>query len=524
MARRVTEVPGKEYCMRDVLEGWGITDQRWKNMSRKWRCKVVPFSDTETAIMRNLIDESPSVAQERYVSEVHKACGEDGLSTMLAGKGNDLPRPKLAFNSSWGVPGAELIDEKHLTIVHKLSEVFDHPQDKTPRNLQMFHRDTPDEPQIPILPSLFSWPDFLESTTVKCDKATRFSQKDALTTWHLDDCGEFVYQTALSSPLPKDAETPCLVGYNGKKVVKIFFCSPKWGYDFITQDQEQNRSGKFAQMDIWSAPDEWLPEADRLPVINLCLIEAGGRPLLMFPNVPHTVLTVDDSVLVEERRVSILFLDEVAYFVRRSRQSTAPPIFYDFVTNTCTDAAALREQVITPLFTILRDADAPQVGGESAELRKCVRRRAVASLRAIVKYDDVFYADAADRASIGTALKQFAPEESASELGDEISQENERLTTAVPLMPYGVLQHGRTGEHYAYTHVDGRPVFGPPRVTLAAARSDHKTLVSFLDFVSDQQSPEVAKALAAVAAVKEETEVPQAKVTTQDKALLDELF
>ena len=40
-----------------------------------------------------------------------------------------------------------------------------------------------------------------------------------------------------------------------------------------------------------------------LPVFKIALLEAGGRPLLSPPNVPHMVITVDTCVMVEQRRV-----------------------------------------------------------------------------------------------------------------------------------------------------------------------------------------------------------------------------
>eukprot|EP01061_Rhynchopus_euleeides_P023538 TRINITY_DN38289_c0_g1_i1.p1 TRINITY_DN38289_c0_g1~~TRINITY_DN38289_c0_g1_i1.p1 ORF type:complete len:535 (+),score=206.14 TRINITY_DN38289_c0_g1_i1:109-1713(+) len=532
---RVTQTPGETYCLRDVLQGWGVDPARWERMSPKWRCRLAPFSNTEDEILANLGQEMPSILERKYVADVHDACGEDGLSMMLQGEGNVLKRPKLAFNSSWGVPGADLIHESHLTVVHKLSDVFDHPENPTPRNLQMFHRNTPDEPNIPVLPSLFSWPGFLEETSIKCDKATRFSQKNALTTWHLDDCGEFVFQTALKSPV-KDTS---LIGLDGGAVVKIFFCTPKWAYDMVTQDQDQNRMMKFAQVDLWGERCERLPPSEDLPVITLCLIEAGGRPLLLYPNIPHTVLTVDDSVLVEERRVSTLFLDEVAYFYYRSRQSTQPPIMYSFVTDDCTDASRFERLAANPLMEIASNGDVSETlrrsGLSAASKSGAVKRRAYASLLSALKYDDVFTLSDAGRAKV-SALLHAANSSAAAEgnavlysegaraLHDDLMSENLRLIPGVSTLPYGVVRHYPTERFMAYCQVDGSPVFGPLRPTLAAATADRKSLFARLEFVSSKDSPEIQQALDELSPVDCPSVAEPAAGDAKTQALLDDLF
>ena len=69
----------------------------------------------------------------------------------------------------------------------------------------------------------------------------------------------------------------------------------------------------FAGLDLLDTPSLYLPSppegADNgaggpLPVFKIALLEAGGRPLLSPPNVPHMVITVDTCVMVEQRRVS----------------------------------------------------------------------------------------------------------------------------------------------------------------------------------------------------------------------------
>ena len=51
-----------------------------------------------------------------------------------------------------------------------------------------------------------------------------------------------------------------------------------------------------------------------LPTMHVALLEAGGPPLLSPPNWPHLVLTLQDCVMVEQRRVFRNVSDEVTPF------------------------------------------------------------------------------------------------------------------------------------------------------------------------------------------------------------------
>lgn len=91
------------------------------------------------------------------------------------------------------------------------------------------------------------------------DNATRLSKRGAVTWWHLDDCGEFVYQVRRNADQRPRARVPTehwftsyktaarcqvalplggaphLVGPNGLPVTKIFVFAPVDAYDLITQ-------------------------------------------------------------------------------------------------------------------------------------------------------------------------------------------------------------------------------------------------------------------------------------------------
>jgi hypothetical protein len=82
------------------------------------------------------------------------------------------------------------------------------------------------------------------------------------------------------------------------------------------QDRESNKTHRFSHLDLFTTPSHALPECgdgedDPLPTLIIAPLEAGGRPLLSPPNVPHLVMTLQHCVMVEERVIHTLFLDEV---------------------------------------------------------------------------------------------------------------------------------------------------------------------------------------------------------------------
>ena len=224
---------------------------------------------------------------------------------------------------------------------HRFSDVVS-PENATPLNLQMFHRGgdglsrcLPDGLEWP-LPELFRAardapqssadphaPTPAPARAVTVDKATRVSQRGALTWWHLDDGGEFVLQVGLpirqsrlrdpktwsdpgapSDPVPPHAHAPG----SSKPIVKVFVFADKASYKYIMQDGEANKTGRAACLDLFGTPTAFLPPPEVLPPLIVAPLAAGGRPLLSPPNAPHLVLTVQDCVMVEERRISTLFL------------------------------------------------------------------------------------------------------------------------------------------------------------------------------------------------------------------------
>ena len=183
-------------------------------------------------------------------------------------KFSSFERPKIAFLGGWGRPGTDMTSEEYMALVRNFSDVVD-PNNTTPRNLQMFHRDESEgsgAQQVPVLPRELEWPlpELLGGTGydqngVVVDNATRLSQRGAVTWWHLDDGGEFVLQVGL--PLHTNKQTnPHVWDESGKPIVKIFIFAPKSYYKLIMQDLETNKTGRTACLDLFGTPTEYLPE------------------------------------------------------------------------------------------------------------------------------------------------------------------------------------------------------------------------------------------------------------------------
>ena len=275
-------------------------------------------------------------------------------------------------------------------------------------NLQLFHRKEAELCQLPNLPRLLRWPRWFSpdcnhtdregngerlapssSSSSSCsssptstskllrhlDDATRVSCAGAITWWHLDDGGEFVLQVGL--PLRSHAETVTCdtgpvsfsssthndndndndidnnrdgssspVGPNGRPAVKLFIFLDRAEYSITVQDTETERSGRICGLSLFETPDESLPSP--APTLWVALLEAGGKPLLSTPNAPHMVITLQNCVMVEQRALSALFLDDAQLWLARAATWRDAPVEYDAVREAC-DAERWEESFGKPL-------------------------------------------------------------------------------------------------------------------------------------------------------------------------------
>ncbi|KPI90781.1 hypothetical protein ABL78_0014 [Leptomonas seymouri] len=284
-------------------------------------------------------------------------------------------------------------------------------------DLQLFHRDE-GCPLMPILGEKLMWPSFIDDGAV-CDTATWVSQKGMVRHWHLNDSGEFAMQVALPlslppSPLEDDAEEVGAAWLHnglthGAKQMRALMCpvmsaaavaspngasartssarhvpamvaifAPKGGYDWVLHDDESTMLGKVVAVDLFATPDEALPDDMAvLPVLTVAVLESGGTPLIIPPNLAQLSIALEDCVVVEQRRVSNLWLDDVSYFLHRCARWQTNPIIYAYLQQDLQDDAFLAGQVIPFLIRVFEEHCAATV------FHAAVRRRAVCSLFAL---------------------------------------------------------------------------------------------------------------------------------------------
>ena len=392
-----------------ILDSLGVEKQLLSSMSEALEARLVPtFAEgDETSLWQHVADGIPVLAPKQCAKRVVDTAGADGLAYVCDSRWDCFDKPKVAMIGGWGRPGTivDAVNDEHLALVRSFSEVL---RDSRPLNLQMFHREernqesqaATEKETLPVLPSLLEWPcadmfhtdqdeggdsgganyaekgNFAAETV---DRATRISRKGAITWWHLDDSGEHVFQVAL--PLDKsrsdfDVQNDCESRNSNRRaadedidrsdVVKIFIFAELDDYEFVFQDDETNSTGRVAAINPFTTATNALPVPPNsmigtsrqrpLPRFWVAPLHAGGAPLLSPPNMPHMVITVRDCVMVEERRVSTFFLDEVGYFLRRASKWHTMPIIYNFLRQDLCNSQAI-DRIAATLLEVLRRGD-----------------------------------------------------------------------------------------------------------------------------------------------------------------------
>ncbi|KAH9578677.1 hypothetical protein LSM04_002081 [Trypanosoma melophagium] len=448
------------YPLRDVLSRVPLPPQcPLSGVSKKWRCVIVPkihenssSDEKETEILKFLDNGIPCRLGIWRSAPVYEICGKDGLKFVTDPRWNSFPKPKIAFKAGWAGPGTHMESPAYHQLISSFNEVFVH-DEKTATvkeeneestqeaatstheekidevaapnilNLQLFHRqDTSICPPIPTLAENLLWPSFLEDGAI-CDNATRVSQRGAVTWWHLDDSGEFVEQTGLPL-LPSDhivmpsslesmtsqqqqrvyyeaidRELYCINEIPESVPVKLFLYGPKESYDWFMHDDESSSSGKVAALDIFNTPDEALPKDETLlPIIHVAVLESGGRPLISPPNIPHMVITVNDCVMVEQRRVAYLFLDEISYFLQKCAYWSGNPIVYYHVENDLQDESYVAGQLVPMMMNLFAEHSALDIYDE------IIRRRVVMALFSIATHEKHYNLSLDSRKSLHSLL------------------------------------------------------------------------------------------------------------------------
>ena len=433
--------------------------------------------------------------REQRGKEGHTGGGDGpcGLSMLCDGRWDAFPRKRVCMRGGALAPGTPVVDEAACALVGAFSEVVAagegaRSSDNRSLNLQMFHRGEDETGSVPALPALLRWPlaeemhgdeeDGRMATRATplshfCDMATRVSSAGATTWWHLDDGGEVTLQVGLPLSDARHASPgapPLLLGPGGRPAVKLFFFASIEDYAVVTQDPETHRTGRFAALHPFAATPTDFPAALR-PRLTLAVLEAGGRPLLSPPNMPHIVITLCTCAMVEMRRVVSLLMDEVLYFLERAAEWAEPPILYPVITESLQDETRTLEMA-EALMRVLE-------GDDTAPALRCRAYHALLALEAGGEKGHFAGATASLRdktaAARGRAVTAHGKGVAAP---DERAAMHARALSALELERMGVAALPRGGAA-AYAHdARGLPLWGPVRASIDAAGRDRRDMTA----------------------------------------------
>ncbi|CCW62829.1 unnamed protein product [Phytomonas sp. EM1] len=527
-------------------------------VSRKWRCVLAPSvpsskdpiitEDHDEKVMSFLEAGIPVFVSSEYSQDAYQQCGPNAIALVTDPRWNKLTKPQIALKAGWGSPGTHPASSCFHKLVNSVARVFNYQTEtdiasevgfkKVPESgltlptkmkppeytrpssevleMQLFHSEevgfaVRDGVRLPPIANRLCWPTFL-GDMVPTAVATCISGRGLIRWWQLNDCAEFLIQAAL--PLPTagelgihpdgslDASGPHQrvarevklggEGGNPDAPVRVYLFGEKGSYDWFLHDDESAVSeGRVVALDIFNTPDEALPnDPSLLPIIIVALVHAGGEVLLVPPNAPYMSLTLRHSVLIEKRGLNRLWLDELSYFLIRCARLAVWPAIYDYVEVDLQNEDYVTQRLIPSLFDLLRRSD----GG--GLLEGCLRRRAAASLLAIVSHPTHFALSPASREALtrtlhseaGGVLSQPTPPGSPGS-GPVVSLEDAtRARWALPgwrwPRPGCVLQaRDRTGAEWVLpvVYVDHRPVFGVARQDVEETRRDYATMSGLVD-------------------------------------------
>lgn len=331
-------------------------------------------------------------------------------------------------------------------------------------SLQLFHRGEENGIHLPPHAEELQWPSLFQHHLV-CDTATVASQKGFQSWWKINDCAECVLEAALpitptlpssglfsplstvrptatsmkeeieqksfctasgmcSCSLPLSTATTtdnsargnalCDVS-NSSHACKLYLFGPRGSYDWFIHDDATLSSGRVACMDIFSIADEELPiNPDLLPVLIVCVLEGGGPALLQPPNLSFFSLMLQPAVTIEQRSISLLWLDEVSYFLQRTRMWSCDPLIYRLMEEDFQDEEYMASFVVPLLYELCRQC---QESNDTEKLpntllpchrvaKEIICRRAVASLWAIASWETHFHLSESSRNALRSTLEK----------------------------------------------------------------------------------------------------------------------
>jgi hypothetical protein len=169
--------------------------------------------------------------------------------------------------------------------------------------------------------------------------------------------------------------------------------------------------------------------------------------------------------MVEQRRLSLLFMDEVAYFAERIRRWREPPVLYSVFTLGLKDPGFVAQTIVKRLLGLLQSASEPSAVMELAT------ERAYCSLKAMTRYARHWLIPRPILGVLRQKLIDFEQQHSAVLLESAHSQGLERAQLGMRQSAVGVTPLGTHG-YSACVHVGASPRWGVVRTSVHQAVQD----------------------------------------------------
>ena len=553
----------KIYKLKDILSELcnQINTEKW-NVSDKWRCSICPLVESEVELLYKIEEGIPCFLNNQSADKLREFTGNISYLEFITNeKWCKFPSLKIAQRSSCGAPGTKFDDESHYSMVESWINVYENTEvdkeialqlknenmdnylnnltiantdyffDSSPLTLQYFHRfDSSKDPVMPLLGSLLQWPRFLSFNNYHItDTATCASSKGAITWWRIDDGGEFTLHYCLPPTDQQNQNFNINKNFHpenniyqlfagdttphsktGRIPVKIIiFCTSK-SYNWIIHDRETADSGKTVLLCPLYSFDQHLPPGGFLPILNVAILYADGNPLLIPPNTPYMSITLNHCCTVEQRRISDLFLDHVAYFQQKSQQwEQNQPVNYQYLRSTLKDAGHVQSFIVQPLIKLFHQCTTDFINlniftnlNDNTEFDKknfglfCIQRRLLSSLLALYRFSGHFSLTDNDRRKLGIQLAILNSHDAdnltlneslllfaSSKDGKEIISNLDRYwTTELDWIEPGQIFCLNKFMYCAVIYNNKfMPIYGLPRFQISLAKQDYQTLTECLE-------------------------------------------
>ena len=206
------------------------------------------------------------------------------------------------------------------------------------------------------------------------------------------------------------------------------------------------------------------------------------------------VQQVQDCVMIEQRRILKLFMDEVHYFLERTTKWKTEPILYTFITEDLRDEDYVETHIVNLLMHIYEKEP-------SVHVRRCV----IQSLTAVLHMVERQCLNMS-RSCLARLVAWLKREGSSSVLLDvRFLRQQQELVDLQSSQMYGVtrvfvrsssssssISRDLRGSYVGYVHVHGRVRFGKLRDTAMLALRDRQNMLRAMGTISKDDEREIA--------------------------------